>query len=102
MGGNSHRGHAVLAKHPLDGIEPVEGRGIERGAEETPRVLGITDASGWQAQTLELGKPAGNRRPRTEARRRVEEGAALARHRIFVTASEIESGQRRVVPEWLL
>src|SRR5205823_3876549 len=72
---------------------------VEGGAEEAAGVAGIADASGRQAQILELCIPSGDWRPRPEAGWRVEEGAALARHRIFVAAAEVESGARRLFPE---
>ena len=94
MGRNARGRQAVVRQHPLDRVEAVKRRRIEGRAQEAARVLGIADASRRQAQILELGEPAGDRRPRTEARRRVEEGAAFARHRIFVAAAEVEGGSR--------
>ena len=94
MRGNARGRQAVFEQHPLDGDEAVQGRGVERRAEEAGRVLGIADASRREAQILELGEPARDRRPRRESRGRVEKGAAFARHRIFVPAAEIEGACR--------
>ena len=69
MGGDAGRGQAVLLQHALHRGEAIERRGIERGAEESPRVLGVADAARRQAQILELGEPAGDRRPRRRSRR---------------------------------
>ena len=95
MGGNRSRGQAVLEQHPLHRGEAVQGRWVEGRAQKARRVFGIADASRRQAQILELGEPAGDRRPRAEAGRRVEERAAFPRHRIFVAAAEVEGSCRR-------
>src|SRR6185369_5175786 len=96
---NSGGRQAVIGKHPPHRVEAVERRGIEGRAHETARILRIADASRRKAEVLELGKPAGDRGPGAEARRRMEEGAAFARHRIFVAAAEEKGRPRRVSAE---
>ena len=69
-------GQAVLPQHPPDGIEAVERRRVERRAHEPHRILGDSrPMPGGSGQVLELGEPAGDRRPRAEAGRAVQEGA---------------------------
>src|SRR5689334_9563969 len=86
VAGDSLRRQAVLEQHPLDGVEPIQRRWIEGRAEEAPSVLCIADAARRKAEVFEFRVPAGDPRPLAEAGRSVHEGAALARHRIFVTA----------------
>src|SRR6185437_14354535 len=92
--GNALGRELVLGQHPPDRREPVEPGGIEGRAEESRSVLGIANATGRKAQILEFGEPAGDLWARTKTGRRVKKGAPLARHRIFVSATEIESGLR--------
>ena len=58
----------VFAQHAPNRIEPVERRRIEGRAHEAARVLGIADAARGQGQILELGEPAGDRRPLADSR----------------------------------
>ena len=100
--GNPRGRQTIFPQHPLHRVESVKRRRIEGRAHEPARVLRIADAARRQGQILELGEPTGDRRPRTEAGRRVHERATLAGHRIFVSAAEIERRLCRRGPERLL
>ena len=78
------------SKHSLNGIKPVQARGVERRAEEPRGVPGVANAARRKAQIFEFGVPASNGRSRSKAGGRVQEGATFTCHRIFVPASEVE------------
>ena len=90
---------AILLEHPLDGVEPVERRRIEGRAHEAHCVRWYSRRCCRAARSARRTRqPAGDRRPLAEARRAMHEPHALAGHRIFIAAAEVEGrcGDRRI------
>ncbi len=86
------RDGAPTARQPvLHGVEAVERGGVEGRAEEAAAVGSIGHATAATFERREARIPSGVARARPVARRAVQETAALARHRIFVSAREIEA-----------
>ena len=94
MGADVRRGQPRTVQHPPHGIEPVQGRDVERRAPEASAVAAVPHPARRSRQVSELCEPAGHDRPGAVAVRRMQHTDALARHGVFVAAGQIEDPVR--------